>query len=183
MAKRLSIPKGFETLHHLYPSLATMFKFSVLLATVLAAASTASAASINTPTALVQCQPVLLQWSDAQGTVYVSVLPGKQVSAAPLVSFSPQSAGTDSIKWVPNLPAGTDVTLSISDSTGKVAYSGTVTVRAGTDTSSSTGSASTASQSSSSSGKTSGASSFRADTAAMVSSGLAVAAAAVAYFA
>ncbi|TKY89627.1 hypothetical protein EX895_001412 [Sporisorium graminicola] len=209
-----------------------MFKSSVLLAAVLAAASAVSAAQINTPTSLVQCQPVLLQWSDAQGTVYVSILPGKQTSATPLVSFAPQSSGTTSIKWVPNLPADTDVTLAISDGTGVTNYSGTVSVRAGTDptclsssgsaaadgstattgsssgsgsgstgsgsssasspsssssksgsSGSSTSSAGSASQSSSSSGKSSGVSSFRADTAAMVSSALAVAAAAVVYYA
>ncbi|KIS67926.1 uncharacterized protein UMAG_03977 [Mycosarcoma maydis] len=211
-----------------------MFKFTVLVAAVLATTSAVSAATVSTPTALTQCQPVLITWSDAQGKVYVSVLPGKETSAAPLVRFAPQDAGTTSIKWVPNLPAGQDITLSISDDSGVTNYSGTVTVRAGTDTSclntsgsaaadgsaattgssssSGSGSSSNSSGSSGSSGSasspsssgksstsntssansanqtssgnsSSGATSFRADTTAMVSSALAVAAVAVAVFA
>ncbi|EST04568.1 hypothetical protein PSEUBRA_006315 [Kalmanozyma brasiliensis GHG001] len=214
-----------------------MFKFTVVAAAALAATSAVSAAQIGTPAAITQCQPVLLNWTGAQGKVYVSVIPGSQPSAAPLVTFAPQDAGTTSLRWVPNLPANTPITLAISDDSGVQSYSGQVTIRAGTDTSclnsnasaaasgsadttnsgSSSGSGSGSSSSSSSSGSsgsgssssspsssgrpaassssspssqqtgsssnTSGATSFRADTGAFVTSGLAVAAAAIAIFA
>lgn len=45
----------------------TMFRFTVLVAAVLATTSAVSAATVSTPTALTQCQPVLITWSDAQG--------------------------------------------------------------------------------------------------------------------
>nr|CDI54703.1 uncharacterized protein BN887_00021 [Melanopsichium pennsylvanicum 4] len=144
-----------------------MFKSSVLVAAVLATASAVSAATISTPTALVQCQPVLLTWEGVQGKAYVTILPGKQTSATPLVTFAPQDASSTSIKWVPNLAAGTEVTLAISDDTGVTNYSGTAAVRAGTDTSclnsdssaAAAGSSDTTSSSSGSSGSSSDSSS------------------------
>lgn len=63
----------------------------------------------------------------------MSILPDKQISATPLVAFDPKDASTSGIKWVPNLPEGTAVTLSISDDTGVKNYSNTITVLKGGD--------------------------------------------------
>lgn len=45
----------------------TMFKLTVVAAAALAATSAVSAAQIGTPAAITQCQPVLLNWTGAQG--------------------------------------------------------------------------------------------------------------------
>ncbi|KAJ1024985.1 hypothetical protein NDA18_004271 [Ustilago nuda] len=108
--------------------------FAILVAAVIAAAGAVSAAQINTPTSLTQCQPILLTWTGAQGKTYVKVLPANQPSATPLLSFAPQDAGLTSLKWVPNLPPNTQVSLAISDDSGETNYSAPATILPGQDT-------------------------------------------------
>ncbi|KAJ1597048.1 hypothetical protein NDA14_004246 [Ustilago hordei] len=108
--------------------------FAILVAAVIAAAGAVSAAQINTPASLTQCQPILLTWTGAQGKTYVKVLPANQPSATPLLSFAPQDAGLTSLKWVPNLPANTQVSFAISDDSGETNYSAPATILAGQDT-------------------------------------------------
>ncbi|PWY97208.1 hypothetical protein BCV70DRAFT_222203 [Testicularia cyperi] len=105
----------------------------VAASALLASQALADGLIINTPSSLTQCQAALITWSGAQGKTYVTVLPGGQPSAEPLVSFDVQDANSSGIKWIPNLPEGTSVTLAISDDTGVKNYSNTAVVRKGPD--------------------------------------------------
>lgn len=88
---------------------------------------------IQSPASLVTCQPALLSFSGGQAPYYISVLPGGQPSATPLVQFPVQNG--NSYTWTVNLPAGSSYSLQIRDSTGAVNYSSELPVQAGTDTS------------------------------------------------
>ena len=63
-----------------------------------------------------------------------SVVPGGQVSAAPLISFPTDKTTTAApYTWIVDLAAGTAITLVVKDSTGAIAYSGTDTVGPNTE--------------------------------------------------
>ncbi|TFK40310.1 hypothetical protein BDQ12DRAFT_680711 [Crucibulum laeve] len=89
--------------------------------------------TINTPTSVVLCQPVLFTWSDGVAPFYLSLIPGGKVSAPALVSFDPLSTNTKT--WNVNLPAGTTITAALKDSTGAQAFSDVVTVQPSSDSS------------------------------------------------
>ncbi|KAM0789722.1 hypothetical protein ACM66B_006579 [Microbotryomycetes sp. NB124-2] len=86
----------------------------------------AAAATINTPTALIQCQPVQLSQN-----VFLAVLPGGQSAALPIVDFGELPASPAAYTWTVNVPAGTSVTLRLTDSTGVPAYTEQVTIQPG----------------------------------------------------
>lgn len=111
----------------------------------LAAAATLVAAQlrIETPTNLAVCQPALLMWAGGSAPYYVSVIPGGQPSAAALKDFG-QTSDTK-YTWNVDLPAGQEVSLRITDSTGAINYSEKVTIRAGSNTNCLNGSSSAAS--------------------------------------
>lgn len=46
---------------------------------------------VNTPAALVQCQPASITFSGGQAPYFISVLPGGQISAAALEAFPQQT--------------------------------------------------------------------------------------------
>jgi hypothetical protein len=103
------------------------------LAAVLALASSTMAITIATPSesALVVCQPILLSWSDGVPPYFPSVVapgPGQ------LYKQFDQTDAT-SLTWKVDIPVGTNVVMAIKDSTGAQQYSGTVTVKPGSDTS------------------------------------------------
>merc|ERR1711939_1117871 len=135
-----------------------------VIATTLAVASAISAVLaqnpiIQSPAALVQCQPVLISFSGGTAPYCISVLPGGQSSAAALETFPTQSGST--YTWTVDLAAGQDVTFRISDSTGAVNYSSQVPIQSSSDSpclnggSSSAGSSSAGTSSSSSSSRSS----------------------------
>ncbi|BGP54184.1 hypothetical protein JCM8202_001317 [Rhodotorula sphaerocarpa] len=99
-----------------------------------AAVSTAVAQSnliINTPTALYQCQPYLVTWGGGQGPYYVRVLPGGQLSASPIATLDSQPTSDNQFTWDVNIPAGTSITLTVTDSTGTTASTAPISVADG----------------------------------------------------
>ncbi|KAF8729374.1 hypothetical protein AX14_006182 [Amanita brunnescens Koide BX004] len=95
-------------------------------------------------------------------TINTPVLPGSQPGAQAIEAF-PETNGT-SISWTVNLAAGTQIGLSLRDSTGNVAQSAPFTINPGPDSScvgkplSSGGASVTAPAATGSSGATTGAS-------------------------
>lgn len=70
---------------------------------------------VNSPAVIIQCQPVQLSWT-IPGTVFLSIIPGGQPSAAPLVDFGSQAASP--YTWTPALAAGTSITIRAINSDG-----------------------------------------------------------------
>jgi len=96
--------------------------------------------TINTPMSVVECEPVQFTWTAGTPPYYLTILPGGQPSATPLLQF-PTQTGT-SVTWNVNIQANVQITIALKDSTGTVAYTDTVTIQAGPDTSCLTSSAS-----------------------------------------
>ncbi|BGP14239.1 hypothetical protein JCM10213_005870 [Rhodosporidiobolus nylandii] len=113
------------------------------------AALAQSAPTINTPTALYQCQPYLVSWNGGTAPYRVRVLPGGQLSGTVLANLDDQPTSDTSYTWTVGLPEGTSITLTVTDSTGVTAASAPVTIGAGDDSCLAAGSSS-ASQASSS---------------------------------
>ena len=78
-----------------------------------------SASRRRSPTAVVSCvwTARLDTADDGQSPYIITVLPGGQVSAAPLETLSSSATGTQ-LTWNVDLPVGTSVTLQIRDATG-----------------------------------------------------------------
>ncbi|BGO89919.1 hypothetical protein NBRC10512_003758 [Rhodotorula toruloides] len=109
-------------------------RITTTVAALVAAAGSALAQSsllINTPTALFQCQPYLVTWGGGQAPYFVRVLPGGQLSAAPLATLDQQPTSDTQYTWTVNIPAGTSITLTITDSTGATAATAPVTINQG----------------------------------------------------
>ncbi|SPO22735.1 uncharacterized protein UTRI_01413 [Ustilago trichophora] len=96
-------------------------------AVVFAAAATALPV-INTPPSITQCTPASLQWSNAEGTVRIFILPGGQVSAAPIKSLPDQTGASGSYVWNVDVASGTNITIAISDGTGTTNYASPLVV-------------------------------------------------------
>lgn len=109
-------------------------KSAVLAATVFALGVAAQGAEpqINTPTSLVQCQPIKITWNGGQPPYWVSALPGGEPAGTPLKDWGQQS-GTE-LTWTVDLPAGTSISMQVKDSNGAINYAQAVSVRAGSDT-------------------------------------------------
>jgi hypothetical protein len=88
---------------------------------------------INTPASLTTCVPTLLSWTGGQAPYFLSIIPGGQASAASLKDFDQQSDNQET--WNVDLPAGTSITVKLTDSTGNTVYSSPVTIGAGSSTS------------------------------------------------
>ncbi|KAF8992849.1 hypothetical protein BDQ17DRAFT_1286827, partial [Cyathus striatus] len=86
-----------------------------------------AALTVNTPTSVVQCQPIMLSWSGGSPPYYISLLPGGQVSATAIKSFDRQDG--NQYTWIVDLPSGTPFTISLKDGTGIQAYSDAVMVQ------------------------------------------------------
>ncbi|RDB26383.1 hypothetical protein Hypma_006512 [Hypsizygus marmoreus] len=89
--------------------------------------------TINTPTGVVQCQPILLTWADGTAPYFLSAIPAGQPSAAAVKTFPTQNG--NSFTWNVDLAGGTSITLSLKDSTGAQAFSDIVTIVSGSDSS------------------------------------------------
>ncbi|KAK4056436.1 hypothetical protein OIO90_002579 [Microbotryomycetes sp. JL221] len=134
-----------------------MVSVKLTFAAALALAMQAYAATINTPTALIQCQPVQLSWSGVSGSsIFLAVLPGGQSAALPIQDFGELPASPAAYTWTVNVAAGTSVTIRLTDSTGVPAYTEQVTIQPGSascldgDASSAAGGATTGQSSASS---------------------------------
>ncbi|BEJ11857.1 hypothetical protein CspHIS471_0203170 [Cutaneotrichosporon sp. HIS471] len=98
---------------------------------LLALAGIANALTMHTPASLVQCQPIKLSWEAGVPPFYLSIVPGGQTSASPLVTFPKMDASSQT--WMVNLAAGTSVTVMVTDNTGETSATSPVTVMAGSN--------------------------------------------------
>jgi len=89
--------------------------------------------TINTPTNVVVCQPILLSWSGGVAPYFLSILPGNQPGAAALEDLGTQ-AGT-SFTWKADIAAGTLIGLNLRDSSGQTAQSAAFSINTGPDSS------------------------------------------------
>ncbi|TFK75238.1 hypothetical protein BDN72DRAFT_758202 [Pluteus cervinus] len=96
---------------------------------VMAIGALAQSFTINTPTNVVVCQPILLSWTGGVGAIH----DGNNPSAAAIEDLGPQN-GT-SFTWIVNVAAGTSIGLALRDSTGQSVQSASFTVNPGTSTS------------------------------------------------
>ncbi|KAF8656811.1 hypothetical protein AX16_002360 [Volvariella volvacea WC 439] len=106
-------------------------KFSSTFATLLAAVSSAVALTIDTPSNIVQCQPVRLNWREGSAPYYLSIIPAGQPSAQALRQFDATS--DTSMTWIVDLPAGTAIGFALKDNTGTDAFTDSLTVRENSD--------------------------------------------------
>ncbi|KAG9042736.1 hypothetical protein FS837_010449 [Tulasnella sp. UAMH 9824] len=88
--------------------------------------------SINTPTGVIQCQPVQLTYSGTAPPFIITVMPGGQTDVAPLVSLGPTSE--NAITWVANLSPNNNYTLVIRDQMGRTNPSAPFMIYPGTTT-------------------------------------------------
>ncbi|GJN89465.1 hypothetical protein Rhopal_002451-T1 [Rhodotorula paludigena] len=105
--------------------------FSILLLSLLSAPSPVSAQTITSPASVVQCLPVALTLEGGSAPYTVSVLPGGQVSAAPLETL-PEVTAPGTVTWLVDLEAGQDITFSVRDATGALGYSAPIPILSGT---------------------------------------------------
>lgn len=103
--------------------------FSKSLFAVLAALAV-NAQTISTPAAVIQCQPARFTVSGGEPPYIVDVIPGGQVSA-PAIAFIGDDIQGPAFTWTPDLPAGSNITFRITDSTGSPQYSFPVVIQAG----------------------------------------------------
>ncbi|CAE6423901.1 unnamed protein product [Rhizoctonia solani] len=89
--------------------------------------------SINTPAAVVQCQPALITWNASHMPVWISVIPGGMPGAPPLKDMGKLN-GT-SMTWVVDMPSGTSITMQLRDAVGALAYSAPVTIQGSSNSS------------------------------------------------
>ncbi|SNX82342.1 uncharacterized protein MEPE_01048 [Melanopsichium pennsylvanicum] len=147
---------------------------------VVFAAAVAATPIINTPASITQCNPASLQWSSAEGTVRLFILPAGEVSATPLQNLPDQTGASGSYVWTVDVASGTNITIAISDGTGTTNYASPLVVLAGTDSSclsasSSSSSGSASSTASSSTAAAAASTSSRASSSAVSSSSSAAA--------
>jgi len=89
---------------------------------------------INTPPSPTQCRPVAITFTGGQAPYFLSVLPGGEPTATPLLQF-PQQDVAGTYTWNVNLAAGTRITLQVRDSTGELNFSSIVSILPSDDSS------------------------------------------------
>ncbi|KIO31613.1 hypothetical protein M407DRAFT_241715 [Tulasnella calospora MUT 4182] len=87
--------------------------------------------SINTPTGVIQCQPVQLTCSGTQPPFVITIVPGGEANAAPLETVGTTSE--NAVTWMADLPTNTNYTLLIRDGMGRTAASAPFVIFPGTD--------------------------------------------------
>ncbi|KAK1924167.1 hypothetical protein DB88DRAFT_489318 [Papiliotrema laurentii] len=135
-----------------------------IIAVALSAVALAQELKVNSPASLIQCQPALLSWEGGSAPYYLAAIPGGQPSAAALKDFG--TLNNNSLTWTVDVPAGTSVTIKVTDSTGAVNYNSAVTIQAGSDSCLNGASASSGASSASGSATSAAASSAAASSAA-----------------
>lgn len=89
--------------------------------------------TINTPSNVVVCEPILLTWGGGTPPYIVSVLPAASPSGPAVVTF-PQTSATE-LTWLVNQQANTMLSLSVRDNTGGSDPSAPFTVLSGSNSS------------------------------------------------
>ncbi|KAJ7285088.1 hypothetical protein C8J57DRAFT_709311 [Mycena rebaudengoi] len=106
--------------------------FATLLTLALIAAPALAAFEVETPV-LTQCAPTKITWSGGKGLTNI-LLVHPDEPCGPIVADLGDHDGT-SLTWTPNLPVGTKVQFSLADENDEEAWSGPITIKAGTDSS------------------------------------------------
>ncbi|KAJ3893254.1 hypothetical protein GG344DRAFT_75138 [Lentinula edodes] len=111
-----------------------MFTTLVTVTLFAAAAINGAAAqlTIQTPS-MTTCEPVDLTWSSTTGPYNLIMVSPDDPCGDALVDLGDQD-GT-SVSWTPNVAPGTQLELSLVDANDEEAWSGTITVAQGSDTS------------------------------------------------
>ncbi|TDL20706.1 hypothetical protein BD410DRAFT_363920 [Rickenella mellea] len=87
--------------------------------------------TVTTPTDVVECQPIQFTWTDSTPPYFLSLLSGGPgQTSAPAIKQFPQQSGT-SYTWLVDLPANTQFTIVLKDSSGTEAFSDAVTIQDG----------------------------------------------------
>lgn len=89
--------------------------------------------TINTPSNVVVCQPVLLTWTGGTPPYDLTILPGGEPNGNLIEDLGKQN-GT-SLTWVANIAAGTSIGFTLRDNVGLIAQTAPVNVLSGSDTS------------------------------------------------
>ena len=85
------------------------------------------ALTVNTPSGVVACQPIKIEWTDGTAPFFLSIIPAGQPSAPAIKSFPTQQG--NSFTWNVDLPPNTGISISLKDSTGTQAYSDTINIQ------------------------------------------------------
>ncbi|KAF8843757.1 hypothetical protein BDN67DRAFT_944950 [Paxillus ammoniavirescens] len=88
--------------------------------------------TIDTPT-FVQCQEAQITWTGGTGPYDLLIVPADDVCGDSIEDLGTQTS--TAVTWTVNIAAGTQVVLSLLDSAGEEAWSGTVTVGGSSDSS------------------------------------------------
>lgn len=136
---------------------ATLVTVTLFAAAAFNGVAAQSDLTIDTPQGVTTCEPVTFNWSGGSGPFDLIAVSPSDPCGTPLVDFG--DLNNNSLTWIPNLPAGTQLELSLEDATGDVAWSGTITIAQGSDTSCIPDDASSSSAASSSDASSSDASS------------------------
>ncbi|KAF9468076.1 hypothetical protein BDZ94DRAFT_1304813 [Collybia nuda] len=108
------------------------FAFAPLAAVLAASSALAQQFTINTPTNVVVCQPILLTWVGGTPPYFLR-FPGNQPGAAALEDLGQQTG--NQFTWLVNIAAGTSIGLSLRDNSGQTVQSAPFDINSGTDTS------------------------------------------------
>ncbi|KAF8233195.1 hypothetical protein L208DRAFT_1396109 [Tricholoma matsutake] len=114
--------------------------FASLAALAALTAVFAQSLTVNTPSNVQNCVPILLTWSGGAPPYYLFIIPANQPDTQPIVTFPPTSA--NSLTYLVNIPSGTNVVLSLRDSTGNTVSSAPFLIGGTVTTCSSSGSGS-----------------------------------------
>jgi len=114
----------------MFATLVTVTLFAA--AAINGAAAQSDDLAIATPS-MTTCQPVDITWTGGTGPFDLIAVPASDPCGDALVDWG--VLNNNSVSYTPNLAAGTQIELSIEDSTGFEAWSGTITIGQGSDTS------------------------------------------------
>ncbi|KIY43832.1 hypothetical protein FISHEDRAFT_77761 [Fistulina hepatica ATCC 64428] len=119
-------------------------KFLSAAISLISLAVAVAALTINTPSSLTECEPVLLEWSDGTAPYYLNAFLHYGADPSTTILNFGEINATE-YTWTVDYASGTSLGLTVEDSTGTTAESAAVTVQSGTSTSclSASGSAAT----------------------------------------
>ncbi|KAG7531302.1 hypothetical protein FFLO_04480 [Filobasidium floriforme] len=109
------------------------FAATITALSAFVASAAAQGIQIAQPPNFVTCQPGRISWTGGEAPFFLSILPGGNTAATPLVDLGQQTSNV--YVWNANVQPGQDITVRISDSQGIVQYSSQIPVIAGSDTS------------------------------------------------
>ncbi|KAL0580966.1 hypothetical protein V5O48_001058 [Marasmius crinis-equi] len=88
-----------------------------------------AAVTMNTPTNLVTCEPVMLSWNGGTAPYFLSLQDGNNFNGPAISRFEQQK--TNSMSWTVTVPAGKSVAFLLRDSSGQMSLTAPVSVQGG----------------------------------------------------